>query len=162
MKLIFALAISVTTLFAQNDRASLLSVTAIRSWSLSEVTRIAVEISGDFRFKTDRLHNPERIYFDILSSRPRMDARRVWSREINDRFVQRVRVAETNPGTTRIVFDLTGAVEVTTSQLSSPYRLIVEMRAGNGPTIPTIPTEAIPVRTEAPPIKAEIAKPETA
>uniref|UniRef100_Q01XS0 N-acetylmuramoyl-L-alanine amidase n=1 Tax=Solibacter usitatus (strain Ellin6076) TaxID=234267 RepID=Q01XS0_SOLUE len=168
MKLIVALAISVTTLFAQNDRASLLSVTAIRTWSLAEVSRIAVEISGDFRFKTDRLHNPERVYFDILNSHPRMDARRVWSREINDRFVQRVRVAETNPGTTRIVLDLAGPVEVTTSQLSTPYRLIVELRAGTGPAIPatTLPTatlpaaEALPVRTETAPVKAEVTKPE--
>ena len=160
MKLIAALAISITTLYAQNDRASLLSVTAIRSWSLAEVSRIAVEISGDFRFRTDRLHNPERVYFDILSSHPRLDARRVWSREINDRFVQRVRVAETNPGTTRIVLDLAGPVEVTTSQLSNPYRLIVELRAGTGPTIPTLPTESLPVRTEAPPVKAESPKPE--
>ena len=76
--------------------------------------------------------------------------------------MQRVRVAETNPGTTRVVFDLAGPVEISTSQLSSPHRLIIEVRAGNGPTIPTIPTEAIPVRTEAPPIKAEIAKPEAA
>ena len=163
MKQIAALAISVTVLFAQNERASLRSVTAIRNWSLPEVTRIAVEVSGDFRFKSDRLHNPERIYFDIQDSRPRIDARRVWSREINDRLVQRVRVAETTPGTTRIVIDLAGAVEVTTSQLSNPSRLIVELHAGGGPIIPTegmpLPRPAVPVRAE-PAIKAELPKPE--
>jgi N-acetylmuramoyl-L-alanine amidase len=160
MKLIAALAISSTMLFAQNDRASLLSVTAVRNWSLPDVTRVAVEVTGDFRFKTDRLHNPERLYFDILSSRPRLDSR-VWSREINDRLVQRVRVAETNPGTTRIVIDLAGAVEVTTSQLSNPYRLIVELRAGNGPAIPSegmSPSRpSIPVRTETA-VRAELPK----
>ena len=160
MKLIAALAISVTTLFAQNDRASLLSVTAIRSWSLAEVTRIAIEVSGDFHFKTDRLHNPERIYFDIVNSRPRLDSRRVWLRDINDRLVQRVRVAETNPGTTRVVIDLGGAVEVTTSQLSNPYRLIVEMRAGGGPTIPTEGLPVPPAIRTAPAIKAELPKTE--
>ena len=65
-------------------------------------------MSGDFNFRTDRLHNPERVYFDILNARPRIDARRIWSKEINDKLVQRVRVAETNPGTTRVVLDLTG------------------------------------------------------
>jgi N-acetylmuramoyl-L-alanine amidase len=158
MKQIGALAISATMLFAQSDRAALHSVTAIRNWSLSDVTRIAIEVSGDFRYKTDRLHNPERVYFDILNARPRIDAKRVWTRDINDRLVARVRVAETSPGTTRIVIDLSGAVEVTTSQLSNPNRLIVELRAGGSPTIPTesMPDTrpTIPVRAD-PPIKAD-------
>ncbi len=139
MKLFAALAISVTVLLAQSDRASLQSVTAIRNWSLSDVTRIAIEVSGDFKFRTDRLHNPERVYFDILNARPRIDARRIWSTQINDKLVQRVRVAETNPGTTRVVLDLTGPVDISTSQLSSPHRLIIEMRAGHGPPIPSSP-----------------------
>ena len=137
MKLFAALAISVTVLLAQNDRASLQSVTAIRNWSLADVTRIAIEVSGDFKFRTDRLHNPERVYFDILNARPRIDARRIWSNELNDKLVQRVRVAETNPGTTRVVLDLAGPVDITTSQLSNPNRLIIEMRAGHGPPIPS-------------------------
>ena len=58
MKTFAALAISVTVLFAQKDRSSLQSVTAIRNWSLADVTRIAIEVSGDFTFRTDRLHNP--------------------------------------------------------------------------------------------------------
>jgi N-acetylmuramoyl-L-alanine amidase len=145
-------------LFAQNDHAPVRNVTAIRNWSLNEVTRIAIEVSGDFRYRTDRLHNPERVYFDILNSRPHIDARRFWSHEINDHLVQKVRMAETAPGTTRVVIDLAGAVEVTTSQLSNPNRLIVEVRAGGGPTIPT---EGMPVpgATKVPvPIKAELPK----
>src|SRR5436305_221510 len=125
MKPFAALAISATVLLAQNDRGSLQSVTAVRNWSLSDVTRIAIEVSGDFKFRTDRLHNPERVYFDILNARPRIDSRRVWSNQMNDKFVQRVRVAETSPGTTRIVLDLTGPLEINTSQLSSPNRLII-------------------------------------
>ncbi|MCX6627550.1 MAG: AMIN domain-containing protein, partial [Candidatus Solibacter sp.] len=100
MKPLAALAISATLLFAQNERAPLQSVTAVRSWSLAEITRIAVEVTGDFTIRTDRLHNPERVYFDILNARPRIDAKRIWTREINDKLVQRVRVAETSPGTT--------------------------------------------------------------
>jgi N-acetylmuramoyl-L-alanine amidase len=157
MKPLVALAISATMLFAQNERAAVNSVTAIRSWSLTEVTRIAVEVSGEFHTRSDRLHNPERVYFDIVGARPRLDARRTWSKEIGDRLVQRVRVAETIPGTTRIVLDLAGPVEVTTSQLSNPNRLIVELRAGNGPPIPTEPMT--PAVKPPPVISAEIPKP---
>jgi N-acetylmuramoyl-L-alanine amidase len=157
MKPLAALAISATMLFAQNERAAVNSVTAIRSWSLTEVTRIAVEVSGEFHTRSDRLHNPERVYFDIVGARPRLDAKRTWSKEIGDKLVQRVRVAETIPGITRIVLDLAGPVEVTTSQLSNPNRLIVELRAGNGPPIPTEPM--LPAVKPPPVISAEISKP---
>ena len=156
MKPLAALAISATMLFAQNERASVLSVTAIRSWSLDGVTRIAVEVSGDFHFRTDRLHNPERVYYDIVDARPRIDGRRIWSREINDKLVQRVRAAEPSPGTTRIVLDLTVPVEVGVSQLSNPNRLMIELRAGTGPAIPTAPMQ--PAEKPPPVIKAEIPK----
>jgi N-acetylmuramoyl-L-alanine amidase len=157
MKPLAALAISATMLFAQNERAAVHSVTAIRSWSLTEVTRIAIEVSGEFHTRSDRLHNPERVYFDIVGARPRLDAKRIWSKEIGDKLVQRVRVAETMPGTTRIVLDLAGPVEVTTSQLSNPNRLIVELRAGNGPPIPGEPM--LPAVKPPPVISAEITKP---
>ncbi len=158
MKPLAALAISVTMLFAQSDRASLHSVTAVRHWSLDDVTRLAIEVSGDFNFRTDRLHNPERVYFDILKARPRIDAKRIWSGDINDKLVQRVRVAETNPGTTRVVVDLSGPVEISTSQLSSPHRLIIEVRAGRGPVIPSGPV--LPEIKPPPVIRAEVPKTE--
>src|ERR1019366_7901593 len=156
MKPLAALAISATMLFAQSDRVSLHSVTAIRNWSLAEVTRIAVEVSGDFHFRSDRLHNPERVYFDILGARPRIDDKRFWSKAIDDKLVQRVRVAETSPGTTRIVLDLAGPAEVTASQLSNPNRLIIEMRAARAPPPGPRPPAGNPPR----PIRGEIPKQE--
>ena len=154
MKLIAALGISAMLLDAQPARP-INSVTAVRYWSLGDVTRIAVEISGAFEFRTDRLHNPERIYYDILNARPRIDSKRIYSLVVDDKLVVKVRVAETNPGVTRVVLDLAGEAQATTSQLSNPDRLIIELRAGSSaPIVPTATTAATPPPVALPPAPA--------
>jgi N-acetylmuramoyl-L-alanine amidase len=163
MKRLAALAISVPLLFAQAQREPSLTVTAVRHWSLAEVTRVAVEISGEFQFHSDRLHNPERVYFDILNSRPRIASRPGYSETLEDRRVKRIRVAETVPGVTRVVLDLAEGVEVSSSQLSNPQRLVIEVRsaaAGNAHA-PQPAASATPVVT-APVVKPPSANPEPA
>jgi N-acetylmuramoyl-L-alanine amidase len=142
MKRFAALALSVPLLFAQAGRDPSLTVVAVRHWSLADVTRVAVEISGEFQFRTDRLHNPERVYFDVLNSRPRIASRALYSETLEDRRAKRIRVAETVPGVTRVVLDLADGVEVSSSQLANPYRLVVELRLASGPA--PIPLSAIP------------------
>lgn len=129
MKLITALTVWLSLLVAQTERPAAQSVTAIRHWSLADVTRVVIEVSGEFNFVTDRLHNPERVYFDILNSKPRLDAR-LRTEQIEDKRLKRIRVAETLPGVTRVVLDLAGPVEATPTQLKNPSRLIVELRTG--------------------------------
>ncbi|HMC60680.1 MAG TPA: N-acetylmuramoyl-L-alanine amidase [Candidatus Solibacter sp.] len=160
MKPICALAISLATLLAQTDKAELHTVTAVRNWSFADVTRVAIEVSGSFQIRSDRLYNPDRVYFDILNAEPRIDSRRFYSKQLDDKLVKRIRVAETNPGVTRVVLDLAEGVEVTTSQLSNPNRLIIEARGGKGAvTAPeTVKTETVKTET----VKTETAKTETA
>jgi N-acetylmuramoyl-L-alanine amidase len=157
MKLRAAIAVSIPlfageVLAAETARAELRSVTAVRHWSLGEVTRVAIEVNGDFQFRSDRLHNPERVYFDILNARPSIESRRLFSEQVNDRLLQRVRVAETVPGVTRVVLDLAEAVEATPSQLLNPHRLMIELRSGTAPAIPPPPIPAPPIlSTSLPP-----------
>jgi N-acetylmuramoyl-L-alanine amidase len=168
MKLIAALAFSlaVSMLVAQNERPALGTVTAVRHWSLPDVTRVAVEISGDFHFTTERLHNPERVYFDLQNVRPQIESKRAYTEQIDDRMVQRIRIAETHPGVTRVVLDLAGSVEATTSQLTGPDRLMIEVRSSKGGTapaekpavVPTPPTATEPLPMTA---KAEAPKPDS-
>lgn len=137
MKLLAAVAITATILAGQPSRSQLHSVTAVRHWALSETTRIAIEVTGDFKYRTEHLHNPERVYFDILDARPRFNGKRLFKESLEDKLVTGIRVAETQPGITRVVLDLVGPVDITTSQLSTPDRLIIELRRGVAPPIPT-------------------------
>jgi N-acetylmuramoyl-L-alanine amidase len=101
-------------------------VTAVRSWSAGDTTRVAVEVSGEFKYKSDRLENPPRLFFDVQDARPAMAQKTI---AVGDHLLKQIRIAETHPGTTRIVFDLEQEAEFTASQLSNPERLIVEIRS---------------------------------
>jgi N-acetylmuramoyl-L-alanine amidase len=131
MKLLAVLAASVSVLVAQSAPGPMRTVTAVRYWTVGEVTRIAVEVTGDFEVRSDHLHNPERVYYDIVRARPMIESRRVYSRTLDDKLVKSVRVAERQPGVTRVVLDLVQNVEASASKLSNPSRLMVELRAAS-------------------------------
>lgn len=104
-------------------------VTAVRYWSLGDVTRIAIETDGDFEFRSDRLQNPDRLFFDIVGARPRLGQKVVKVIPVSDRFIRQIRVAESQRDVTRVVLDLESQLEFTTSRLDNPERLIVELHA---------------------------------
>ncbi len=109
--------------------AKTISVTQVRHWSLGDVTRVAVQTTGEFTFKYRRLSNPDRIYFDILKSRQRVSKGPVHVINVNDGLIRQIRVAQNRRYTTRVVLDLIGKPEVSTSQLANPDRLIIEIRS---------------------------------
>ncbi len=110
------------------------SVTAVRFWSLGEVTRVAVQTSGEFRYKYGRLSNPDRIYFDILNSRQRVSRHNPHVINVNDGLIGQIRVAQNTRSVTRVALDLVGNVKVTSSQLANPYRLMIEVRGKPAPS----------------------------
>jgi N-acetylmuramoyl-L-alanine amidase len=109
-------------------------VTAVRFWSLGDVTRIAIEVSSDFTFKFSELAGPPRLFFDIHGARPQMVMKGVHTIAVGDGLVQNIRIAETQPEVTRIVLDLVETASVTTSQLSNPSRLMIEVRSKDRPS----------------------------
>jgi len=91
----------------------------------------------------------------------------VASRQIDDHLVKRVRIAETAPGVTRIVFDLNGnsqSVDFKVSRLDTPDRLVIELTPiGVRPQISRVATPSAATSwtvrpTEQPPAR-QAAKP---
>lgn len=108
-------------------------VEAIRFWSFGDVTRIAIQTEGEYKLLSDQIPNPHRLYFDLNGLRPPANAHRgMQTIPVNDSRVKEIRVAEVSPGKTRIVFDLEGPVEVVSSQLVNPDRLMIEIRPKSG------------------------------
>lgn len=125
-------------------------VTAVRFWSLGTVTRIAIETDGDFQLRSDRLDNPDRLFFDLVGTRPELSHKSLTVIPVSDHFVRQIRVAEPQANITRVVLDLEEPVEFTTSRLDSPSRLIIELRpAGHAPDTTKPPVEPVVPATGA-------------
>ena len=126
-------------------------VTAVRFWSLGDVTRVAIEVSSEFHYKSQRLTNPDRLFFDIQGAKPEMAEKGMHVIPVGDPLVIQIRVAETQPGVTRVVLDLAQSAEFTASQLSGPDRLMVEVRLKDGPAPPaTGSTSGAKLLTDSP------------
>jgi N-acetylmuramoyl-L-alanine amidase len=126
-------------------------VTAVRFWSLGDVTRIAVETDGQFVLHSDRLDNPIRLFYDLVGTKPTLGSKAMTVIPVSDRLLRQIRIAETQRNVTRIVLDLEGTSEATTSRLEDPNRLIIELRApGSAAALSKAPVK--------PPVEAEVVR----
>lgn len=166
-------------MFAQQlPPASPVAVKSIRYWSLGQVTRVAIETTGEARFRTESLEGPDRFFVDVLDSKLEIGDRRPQVIRVGDALVKQVRFAASD-GKTRVVLDLNQKLDHEISQLANPHRIMIEVRlpgSGKTPAPSTTisrtgeekldrpqPVETVstpPVRPE--PLRPEPAKPEAA
>jgi hypothetical protein len=166
MNLVVALAISGAVLMAQGGSPG--EVRAVRYSVVGETTRLAIEVSREFEYQTNQLHNPERVYFDILDAKPWIDARPTYSKNYDGKLVSRLRVGERTHSVTRVVVDLREPARVTVSKLANPARLVIELRPEAVPPagpvtasspIPAASTQQSISNQEAPLARAAVAEP---
>jgi N-acetylmuramoyl-L-alanine amidase len=90
---------------------------------------VAIETSGEYSLASDQIENPSRVYFDLNGLHaPSSSHAGMQTIPVNDRRIKQIRLAEVESGKTRIVFDLECPVEVVSSQLVNPDRLMIEIR----------------------------------
>jgi N-acetylmuramoyl-L-alanine amidase len=126
-------------------------VTSVRFWSLGETTRVAIEVSSEFKYKFERLTNPDRLFFDIQGAKPEIADKRMHVIAVGDALLKQIRIAETQPGVTRVVLDLAQSAEFTASQLSGPDRLMIEVHLKDRTAPPaTISTSGVKSLIDSP------------
>ena len=131
----------VLALGSASAQSAIPRVASIRYWAFGDVTRIAIETEGEYRYTSDQLENPFRLYFDFNGLQPPPAKHRgIETIHVGDGRVKQIRIAEVNPHTTRVVFDLVNPVDVVASQLVNPDRLMIEIRPKDAsrPSLPTI------------------------
>lgn len=100
----------------------------VRYWSTPDYTRIAVNLDHDAQFKSQRLDNPERIYFDLTNARLASHLMGQ-SFDVDDGVVKKVRVAQYKPGRARVVVETDSHATYNASIVLNPPRLVIDVHS---------------------------------
>jgi N-acetylmuramoyl-L-alanine amidase len=115
-------------------RTKLIRVTGVRSWTTAEGTRIEIELNGRVRYDSQQIENPHRVFFDLFDTRldPEVVDKKL---DVSQGLVKRIRVSQFKPHQARIVLEVNGDLDFETRLVSSPPRLVIELRNKLAPTI---------------------------
>ena len=80
----------------------------------------------DIKFGSERLEHPERIFFDLRDTKLASTLMGK-SFDVEDGFLKKIRVAQFQPGRTRIVLEVADASEYSAFLLPNPSRLIIDI-----------------------------------
>jgi N-acetylmuramoyl-L-alanine amidase len=122
---------------------------AIRSWSKPEGTTIALFLRAPVRWESGVAKDPERIYFDLentqLAAEMLGKSREGLAIPVDDRLVNRVRVAQRETAGARVVIDLAAPAEYSAVlSPTEPYRLMIVIRRAQTPNNPPLNPEPTP------------------
>ena len=106
-------------------------VTAIRHWSTPDYTRVAIDLESEIKFGSQRIANPDRIFFDLRDTK--LASTLVGkSFDVDDGFLKKIRVAQFQPGRTRVVLEVDDLSDYEAFLLPNPYRLIIDIHGKDG------------------------------
>jgi N-acetylmuramoyl-L-alanine amidase len=127
-----------TSVLAAQNQQRAPRVEGIRFWSFGDVTRVAIETTGDYKLYSESIEKPNRVFFDLTGLAPPTAAQHSMQViPVGDHRIRQIRVARLSGIKTRIVLDLDSQVEVISSQLVNPDRLMIEIRP-KGTSLPSL------------------------
>jgi N-acetylmuramoyl-L-alanine amidase len=115
----------------QADDAKPNHVLGIRHWSTPDYTLVAIDLEQGVKFESQRIDNPDRIFFDLLNTK--LDPKLAKTFDVSDGLLKDVRMAQFKAGRTRVVLDLDELSEFDASLLSNPPRLVIDIHTKNAP-----------------------------
>lgn len=99
------------------------------------------------KYEAGRVANPDRIFFDLPDTK--LASVLVGkSFAVEDGFLKKIRVAQYQPGSTRVVLEVDDVSDYSAFLLPNPYRLIIDIH-GRQPHNPTEVANATPASTQA-------------
>ncbi len=111
---------------SEHHSGHLSRVTGIRHWSTPDYTRVAIDLESDIKFGSQRIASPDRIFFDLRGTK--LASTLVGkSFDVDDGFLKKIRVAQFQPGRTRVVLEVDDLSDYEAFLLPNPYRLIIDI-----------------------------------
>ena len=101
-------------------------VTGIRHWSTPDYTRVAIDVDREVKYEAGRVANPDRIFFDLPDTKL-ASVLIGKSFDVQDGFLKKIRVAQYQPGYTRVVLEVADVSDYSAFLLPNPYRLIIDI-----------------------------------
>jgi N-acetylmuramoyl-L-alanine amidase len=137
------------------------SVENIRFWEENQSIRVAVDLAGEVTVKSGEAKSPDRFFVDVSPARlnPVLIGRE-WA--VESKLFQKIRVAQFDDLTVRIVLDGATSKGVTASNLKDPSRIVIVAAPPTPPPparaittkLPVVPTSAPGPTVPASPISA--------
>jgi N-acetylmuramoyl-L-alanine amidase len=118
-----------------------IDVKGIRFWSSPGYTRVVIDLSSPADFSTNRLSNPDRVYFDLKNSRLKKEIKTALP--VGDGLLKAVRAGQFDAQTVRVVLDLEKINDFHSFILDDPPRLVIDV---NGAEIAKKPETPVVMR----------------
>lgn len=101
-------------------------ISDITSFTKASSAQVTIDLQGPVKYRAYRLHNPERLYFDLQYAElaPSLLGRSV---VLDGSFVRKIRSAQRGPDVSRVTLETEGRCQYQASILPDPYRLIIEL-----------------------------------
>jgi N-acetylmuramoyl-L-alanine amidase len=132
--------------------ARLATVRDIRHWSNPAYTRVVIDLDTEVEYRVGRLHNPDRLYFDLIGTRlsPQLQGP---GHAVSDRLLTGIRVAQNQGDVVRVVLDLQGLHEYHAFSMHDPQRLVIDLQGepGQPPAPPSAMAPAPTAKYASPP-----------
>jgi N-acetylmuramoyl-L-alanine amidase len=98
----------------------------------TESTRVIIDLENEVEYSSARIHNPDRIFFDLHTAKVTPDVVKK-AVHADGELLTAVRVGQFRAGIVRIVLDVTGVRDYTASMSGNPPQLIIDLYSESGP-----------------------------
>ncbi len=98
-------------------------------------TEVIIELEDSVQYSSGRIANPDRIYFDLHAARLTPSVAR-GNVTVSGELLTKVRVAQNQAGTVRVVLDVNGVQDYAASLMKKPSRLLIELYGNGAPEKP--------------------------
>lgn len=117
------------------------SLLGVRYLTYKSHTRVVIDLSSQALFNSNRLKDPERLYFDIKGCTLSKDTKA--SIDINDGIVKKIRTGQFSESESRVTLDLEGMSQYSAFALQNPDRLVIDVYKPETTAPPAVDSKAV-------------------